>query len=139
MEEFQVYKTLCFMADYQNKQLNKLVHLRDIHTIKCKLSMLCTSTSNWGISYFDAHFYGDFWIPSKTYTDEVTDERDIFNKLDRAIEIQEAMVDNIEYGTKSIMEDKFDWHKQIKFISNDTMDYKKIETILNRDMLSIGF
>ena len=49
------------------------------------------------------------------------------------------MIDNIEYGTKSIMEDKFDWHKQIKFISNDTMDYKKIETILNRDMLSIGF
>ena len=141
MEEFQVYKTLCFTTDYQNKQLNKLVHLKGIHTIKCKLSMLCTSTSNWGMSYVDAHDLYDFWTPHKDYTEQYgsNGERDIFNKFDRAIEIQEAMVDNIEYGTKFIMEDKFDWHKQIKFISNDTMDYKKIETILNRDMLSIGF
>ena len=48
------------------------------------------------------------------------------------------MIDNIEYGQKVIMVDKFDWHKRITFISNDTMDYKKIETVLNRDMLSIG-
>jgi hypothetical protein len=49
------------------------------------------------------------------------------------------MIENIEDGTKILMEDKFDWHKRIKFISNDAMDYMKIEIILNRDMLSIGF
>ena len=95
MEEFQVYKTLCFMADYQNKQLNKLVHLKGIHTLKNELSLLCTSTSNWAVSYVDAHVFCDFWTPSKNYDyDQGSDERDLFNKLDLAIEIQEAMVDN---------------------------------------------
>ena len=87
MEEFQIYKTLCFMANYQNKQLNKLVHLKGIHTIKCKLSMLCTSTSNWGMSYFDAHDLYDIWAPHKDYNEQyaTSGDRDIFNKLDRAI------------------------------------------------------
>ena len=165
MEEFQVYKTLCFMVDYQNKQLNKLVHLRGIYEIKCKLSMLCTSTRKWGISFNTVCTYSLPWIVTEDYSVNMLQsityhhndvevnpalccdpfsntERDddiYFIKLDIAIHIQKNMIDNIEYGTKIIMEDKSGWHKRIKFISNDTMDYKKIETILNRDMLSIGF
>ena len=165
MEEFQIYKTLCFMTNYQNKQLNKLVHLRDIYAIKCKLSMLCTSTMKWGIPFNTVCTSSLPWIVTEDYSEGMcramnyyrsgvvmnpalccspfySDERDddiYFIKLDIAIHIQKNMIENIEYGTKFIMEEKFDWHKRIKFISNDTMDYKKIETILNRAMLSIGF
>ena len=165
MEEFQVYKTLCFMVDYQNKQLNKLVHLRDIYEIKCKLAMLCTSTRKWGIPFDTVCTSSLPWIVTEDYSEAMcramhnnhrfvvmnpalcctpfySDERDddiYFIKLDIAIHIQENMIDNIQDGTKILMEDKLGWHIRIKFISNDTMDYKKIETILNRDMLSIGF
>ena len=165
MEEFQVYKTLCFMVDYQNKQLNKLVHLRDIYEIKCKLAMLCTSTRKWGIPFNTVCTSSLPWIVTEDYSEAMcrsmnyrhndghvnpalccspfySDERDddiYFIKLDIAIHIQKNMIENIEDGTKILMEDKLGWHIRIKFISNDTMDYKKIEIILNRDMLSIGF
>ena len=128
----------------KKKQLNKLRHLRDIYAIKGKLAMLCTSTREWGGCVYtlalpwrtNGYFSEDYGVPDDWLG---IDETYVYNRLDRDIEIQEAMIDNIEYGAKLIMEDKFDWHKRIKFISNDTMDYKKIETILNRDMLSIGF
>ena len=165
MEEFQMYKTLCFMVDYQNKQLNKLVYLRGIYEIKCKLSMLCTSTRKWGIPFNTVCTSSLPWIVTEDYSDGIcrsinyhhndvevnpalycspfySDERDddiYFIKLDIAIHIQKNMIENIEDDTKLLMEDKLGWHIRIKFISNDTMDYKKIETILNRDMLSIGF
>ena len=89
------------------------------------------------------YHHNDVGVNPALYCDPFSNtERDddiYFIKLDIAIHIQKNMIDNIEDGTKSIMEDKFDWHKQIKFISNDTTDYMKFETILNRDMLSIGF
>ena len=142
MKEFRVYKTLCFMADYQNKRLNKLVHLRDIYEIKCKLSMLCTSTSTYGIPFNTVSTYSLLWVVSEDYSEEMLqamsyhhteyvmmnpalccapfydigrDDDDIyFIKLDIAIHIQENMIDNIESGTKLLMEDGFGWDKRIK-------------------------
>ena len=85
------------------KQFIKLEHLRDIYTIKCKLSMLCTSTSKGGIPYYDVHTFSVPWLANGYFSDDydvpddeysryvrVIDEEYLYNELDSAIEIQEA-------------------------------------------------
>ena len=127
--------------------------------------MLCTSIRKWGIPFNTVCTSSLPWIVTEDYSEGMcrsinyhhndvevnpalccdpfsNTERDddiYFIKLDIAIHIQKNMIDNIESGTKLRMEDKFGWDKRIKTISNDSTDYKKIEIILNRDMLSIGF
>ena len=154
MEEFQIYKTLCFMTNYQNKQLNKLVHLRDIYAIKCKLSMLCTSTMKWGIPFNTVCTSSLPWIVTEDYSVNMlqsmnyhhnwpnpalccdpfsnTERDDIyFIKLDIAIHIQENMINNIYEKLGS-----FPWifpdYKEIIKRSNDTMDYNKILNKIER-------
>ena len=144
MEGFQVYKTLRFMTDYEKKQLIKLGHLRDISAIKCKLSMLCTSTREWRINVYtlslpwraNGYFSEDHGKPRD---DLGHDETYVYNKFDLAIEIQEAMIKNIESVTHPNNNESRFAYEDDRPDYNDTMDYKKIETILNRRRLSIGF
>ena len=167
MEDFQMYKILCFVTDYEKKQLKNLVHLRDMYASKCKLSMLCTSTKHYGIPfetimtqslpYITTEEYDDL-VGSTTYTKTLygfirnenfdcnrfdgkafyKDGKDYYVKINIAIHIQEAMIDNIENGPKLIFEDKL--HYDEKFLKDiyDDMDYKKIEIMLNNNMLSLG-
>ena len=143
MEGFQVYKTLRFMTDYEKKQLIKLGQLRDIYTIKCKLSMLCTSTSKGGIRYWTVHVMSPPWRANGYFSEDYrlpdedlgSSEGYLYNVLDLAIEIQEAKIKNIELVTNALSRDYVGGMPDY----NDTTDYKKIETILNRRMCSIGF
>ena len=144
MKEFQVYKTLCFMTDYEKKQLNKLRHLRDIYAIKGKLAMLCTSTREWGGCVYtlalpwrtNGYFSEEYGVPDDWLG---IDETYVYNRLDRDIEIQEAMIKNIESVTHSNKRGSRFAYEDGRRNYKDTMDYKKIETILNRRRLSIGF
>ena len=120
------------------------MHFRDISAIKCKLSVLCTSTRQWGIYVqtlslpwrANGYFSEDYGLP---IDDLGHDEMFIFNRLDRAIEIQEAMIKNIESVTHPNNNESRFAYEDGRPDYKDTMDYKKIETILNRRRLSIGF
>ena len=67
------------------------------------------------------------------------DETYLYNELDLAIEIQEAIIKNIESVTHPNDNEARFFYEDGMPDYNDTMDYKKIETILNRRRLSIGF
>ena len=146
----QEYKMLLFVRDYQKKQLNKLLKLHELFIMKSQLSMLCKNTKDYGIpfktimmktlpklvdeQYYDEHsprnnypitpFYGVY----STDEDDWDDENLYYIKIDVCIYIQDTMVDNIEYGWKSVMEDKFHMDEYIKTYTDsfpDT-DYKNI-------------
>ena len=155
MEDFQVYKTMCFMVDYQNKQLEGLVKLRDLFRMKCKLSMLCKETKHWGIplktiaiktlpklvddDYDHEWFENDSITPFckfkslnfdwNSYTNDPNFHQGDMSyiKIDVAIHIQMAMVDNTETGMKLIYEEKFCMDLYVMNILDDSIsdaDYK---------------
>ena len=167
MKDFQMYKTLCFMRDYEKKQLKKMVHLREIFIIKCKLSMLCTSTRHYGIPFetimtqslpfiatedydvflgnakytktYDTIVNEDHFWCSPFYDDdcEIHEDDTYYNKIDVSIHIQHHIIFNIDNNPKVLFEDKMGYNEENVKDIPDDMDYKKIEIELNKEMLGL--
>ena len=142
-DEIQEYKMLCFVRDYQKKQLNKLLKLRELFIMKSQLSMLCKNTKDYGFPFktimmktlpklVDNEHDHQFPIPPyrpfySTDENDFADENSYYIKIDVCAYIQEYIVDVMEKDA-SFMEDHFDFDKLLKKYTDSLSDtdYKNI-------------